>query len=294
MSLSTATKDTNPKGTSPTLGGSHDVPFGKHRVSSSEKTDLVRGLFSQVSSYYDRMNDLMSFGLHRIWKDEMLWWVPAGGALLDLGGGTGDIAARYLKREQYRKRSSVSNLSGPTATVADLTAEMLGIGRKRHPALAITWVVAAAEALPFPSDQFGTITCGFAFRNITDRSQALCEALRVLKPGGCLVTLEFSHSNLPVISKLYTGYRDVGLARIGKFFAQDDASYRYLGESIAGFPHAEDWASEIRQAGFQAVQFRRMAGGIVALHRGYKAATSVPPLPAGKAVQTNGSGIPHA
>ncbi len=239
--------------------------FGFQTVSEESKAGLVHGVFSRVAQRYDVMNDLMSGGVHRLWKDAMMDWLAprAGQRLLDVAGGTGDIAFRFLKRAP-----------GATATVLDLTAPMLAEGRKRAEAdrLAdrLDWVVGDAMALPLPDAQFDVYTISFGIRNVTRIGDALAEAFRVLKPGGRLMVLEFSRLPDPALQWLYDRYSFNVIPAMGQIVAGDRASYQYLVESIRRFPDQESFAAMIRQAGFDQVKYRNLTMGVAALHSGWK------------------------
>jgi demethylmenaquinone methyltransferase/2-methoxy-6-polyprenyl-1,4-benzoquinol methylase len=211
------------------------------------------------------MNDLMSGGVHRLWKDAMMDWLAprAGQRLLDVAGGTGDIALRFLRRA-----------NGATAVVCDLTEPMLDEGRRRAEAQAIAdrveWVVGDAMALPFPDASFDVYTISFGIRNVTRPEVALGEAFRVLKTGGRLMVLEFSQLPNPMLQRAYDAYSFNVIPRIGQVVAKDRDSYQYLVESIRRFPDQETFAGMIRGAGFGQVKYRNLSMGIAALHSGWK------------------------
>lgn len=239
--------------------------FGDRRVERGEKTLLVREVFSSVAGKYDLMNDLMSAGIHRLWKAAMIDWLSPrpGQNILDVGGGTGDIAFRILGR-------------APEAhvTVCDLTPAMLEQGRDRaydHNILkGCTWVAGNAEALPFPSMSFDAFTIAFCLRNVADWDAALREAWRVLRPGGRFLCLEFSHVAVPALAKAYDLYSFKVLPWLGEQVAQDRGSYQYLVESIRRFPTQETLAGMMTKAGFQQVSYRNLSAGIAALHSGWR------------------------
>lgn len=240
--------------------------FGYRRVAREEKPTLVRGIFERVAGRYDLMNDLMSGGIHRLWKREMVAWLrPRGGAtVLDVAGGTGDIAFRIADR-----------LDGDgLVIVLDATPAMLQVGRDRmidRGLLAgIDWVAGDAEHLPIAASSVEAYTVAFGLRNVTDLDLALAEALRVLKPGGRFLCLEFSRVVLPILDRLYDLYSFAMLPALGRVVAGDAASYRYLAESIRTFPAQEDFAARIRAAGFEQVRYRNLTGGIAALHSGWR------------------------
>jgi demethylmenaquinone methyltransferase/2-methoxy-6-polyprenyl-1,4-benzoquinol methylase len=239
--------------------------FGFQTVDETEKAGLVHGVFTNVASRYDVMNDVMSVGIHRLWKDAMMdWLAPRNGQrLLDVAGGTGDIAFRFLKRAP-----------GATATVLDMTESMLIEGERRSEAAQLAekldWVVGDAMALPFPDNSFDVYTISFGIRNVTRIPDALSEAYRVLKPGGRLMVLEFSQLPNDGLQKLYDLYSFNVIPRMGQVIANDRDSYQYLVESIRKFPDQETFASMIRTAGFDRVAYRNLSFGIAALHSGWK------------------------
>ena len=239
--------------------------FGFQDVAEDQKAGMVHGVFTNVASKYDVMNDVMSVGIHRVWKDAMMdWLAPRDGQnLLDVAGGTGDIAFRFLKRAP-----------GASATVFDMTEQMLIEGEKRAEAEAmadkLTWVVGDAMALPFEDNSFDVYTISFGIRNVTRIGEALSEAYRVLRPGGRLVVLEFSQLPNNGMQKLYDLYSFNVIPRMGQLIAGDRDSYQCLVESIRKFPDQEAFAAMIRDAGFDQVKFRNLSLGIAALHSGWK------------------------
>ncbi len=239
--------------------------FGYRTVAEEEKAGLVHGVFSSVASKYDVMNDAMSMGIHRLWKDAMMDWLAPrpGQHLLDVAGGTGDIAFRFLKRAP-----------GASAVVLDMTEDMLIAGRSRAEADqmsdSLDWVVGDAMALPFPDNSFDVYTISFGIRNVTRIPDALREAFRVLRPGGRLMVLEFSQLPNPAMQKLYDLYSFNVIPKMGRLIAGDEASYQYLVESIRKFPDQERFAAMIREAGFGQVKYRNLTMGIAALHSGWK------------------------
>jgi demethylmenaquinone methyltransferase/2-methoxy-6-polyprenyl-1,4-benzoquinol methylase len=239
--------------------------FGFQTVDETEKAGLVHGVFTNVASRYDVMNDVMSVGIHRLWKDAMLdWLAPRNGQrLLDVAGGTGDVAFRFLKRAP-----------GATATVLDMTESMLIEGERRSEAAQLAekldWVVGDAMALPFPDNSFDVYTISFGIRNVTRIPDALSEAFRVLRPGGRLMVLEFSQLPNDGLQKLYDLYSFNVIPRMGQVIANDRDSYQYLVESIRKFPDQDTFASMIRTAGFDRVAYRNLSFGIAALHSGWK------------------------
>jgi len=239
--------------------------FGFKTVDEGEKAGLVHGVFSRVASKYDIMNDLMSMGIHRVWKDAMMDWLAPrpGQKLLDVAGGTGDVAFRFLKRAP-----------GASATVCDMTESMLIEGQKRAEAEdmanRLKWVVGDAMALPFEDNTFDVYTISFGIRNVTRIPDALREAYRVLRPGGRLMVLEFSQIPNDMLQSLYDAYSFNVIPVMGQIVADDRDSYQYLVESIRKFPTQEIFASMIREAGFDRVKYRNLSMGIAALHSGWK------------------------
>ncbi|RMA43485.1 bifunctional demethylmenaquinone methyltransferase/2-methoxy-6-polyprenyl-1,4-benzoquinol methylase UbiE [Rhodophyticola porphyridii] len=239
--------------------------FGFQTVGEDDKAGMVHGVFTNVASRYDVMNDVMSVGIHRVWKDAMMDWLAPrdGQSLLDVAGGTGDIAFRFLKRAP-----------GAGATVLDMTESMLLEGQKRAEAAQLAeklgWVVGDAMALPFEANSFDVYTISFGIRNVTRIPDALAEAFRVLKPGGRLMVLEFSQLPNEGLQKLYDLYSFNVIPRMGQMVANDRDSYQYLVESIRNFPEQEVFAGMIRQAGFDQVKYRNLSMGIAALHSGWK------------------------
>lgn len=239
--------------------------FGAREVPEADKAGLVHGVFSSVANRYDVMNDLMSVGIHRVWKDAMMdWLAPRNGQqLLDVAGGTGDIAFRFLGRAP-----------GAEATVLDLTEAMLVAGRQRAEADAlsgrVSWVVGDAMSLPFPDKSFDVYTVSFGIRNVTRIPDALSEAYRVLRPGGRLVVLEFSQLPNPALQWAYDRYSYNVIPPMGQAVTGDRESYQYLVESIRRFPDQETFAAMIRDAGFELVKYRNLSMGIAALHSGWK------------------------
>ncbi|MHA7887323.1 MULTISPECIES: bifunctional demethylmenaquinone methyltransferase/2-methoxy-6-polyprenyl-1,4-benzoquinol methylase UbiE [Roseicyclus] len=239
--------------------------FGYQEVDETEKAGLVHGVFTNVASKYDIMNDVMSVGIHRVWKDAMMDWLAprAGQRLLDVAGGTGDVAFRFLKRAP-----------GASATVLDMTESMLVEGQKRAEAAQMAdkleWIVGDAMALPFEDNTFDRYTISFGIRNVTRIPDALSEAFRVLRPGGRLMVLEFSQLPNDGLQKLYDLYSFNVIPRMGQVIAGDRDSYQYLVESIRRFPDQETFATMIRTAGFEQVSYRNLSLGIAALHSGWK------------------------
>jgi len=239
--------------------------FGFQEIPEADKAGRVRGVFGSVASRYDLMNDAMSLGIHRLWKDAMLDWLAprAGQKLLDVAGGTGDIAFRFLKRAGQGH-----------ATVLDLTEPMLAEGRKRAEAerlgTSLDWVVGDAMALPFADNSFDVYTISFGIRNVTRPERALAEAYRVLRPGGRLMVLEFSTVPNDLMSRVYDLYSFQIIPRMGQMIANDRDSYQYLVESIRRFPDQESFLAMIRQAGFENAGYRNLTLGVACLHSGWK------------------------
>ena len=241
--------------------------FGFTRVARDAKAGMVRGVFDSVASRYDLMNDLMSAGIHRLWKRFTIELSAArpGQTVLDIAGGTGDLAARF------------SRLVGPEGKVilADINAAMLEVGRDRlidkGAAGNIEVVQADAQTLPFEDNSIDCITIAFGLRNVTDKDMALRSMLRVLRPGGRLLVLEFSKPTSPLLGKVYDQYSFQILPAMGRLIAQDADSYRYLAESIRKHPDQETLLDMMRDAGFAECQYHNMTGGVVAVHQGLKA-----------------------
>ncbi len=240
--------------------------FGYKTVNVEEKAGKVAEVFHSVAGKYDLMNDLMSAGVHRLWKRMTIEMsgVRRGNSVLDIAGGTGDLTAKF------------SRIVGPEGTVvlADINSSMLQVGRDRVMARGVVNNVifsqADAQYLPFPDNTFDVITIAFGLRNVTDKDMALRSMLRVLKPGGRLLVLEFSKPANPVLSKVYDTYSFSILPKLGKLFASDADSYQYLAESIRMHPDQETLQGMMDNAGFANTDFHNMTGGVVALHRGVK------------------------
>lgn len=240
--------------------------FGFETVPESDKSRRVGAVFDSVASRYDLMNDVMSFGAHRLWKRFAmeLAGLHGGEHVLDVAGGTGDIA-RLLARKVGARGALV---------VTDINAAMLGVGRERLVDAGVvgnvSYIQADAERLPFPDDSFDCITIAFGLRNVTHKEAALASMRRVLKPGGRLLVLEFSRPRLPALEPMYDFYSFKVLPILGKLIAGDEASYRYLAESIRMHPDQETLKQMMQQAGLERCEYFNLSGGIVALHRGYK------------------------
>ncbi|SEG33472.1 demethylmenaquinone methyltransferase / 2-methoxy-6-polyprenyl-1,4-benzoquinol methylase [Thalassococcus halodurans] len=239
--------------------------FGFSEIQESEKAGKVQGVFNSVANKYDVMNDAMSMGIHRIWKDAMMDWLAPrpGQKLLDVAGGTGDISFRFLKRAGRGH-----------ATVLDLTEPMLTEGRKRAEAASMAdsldWVVGDAMALPFEDNTFDVYTISFGIRNVTVPQQALNEAYRVLRPGGRLMVLEFNQIPNEMMQKVYDLYSFNIIPRMGQLIAGDKDSYQYLVESIRQFPDQETFLGMVKKAGFENAKYRNLSMGIACLHSGWK------------------------
>ena len=239
--------------------------FGFETILEKDKAEKVQGVFSSVASKYDVMNDFMSLGIHRFWKDAMMdWLAPRGGQLLlDVAGGTGDISFRFLKRARNAH-----------ATVLDLTEPMLAEGRKRAETAGISgqldWVVGDAMALPFEAQTFDVYTISFGIRNVTNPKKALAEAYRVLKPGGRIMVLEFSHIPNDLLQWCYDKYSFNVIPRLGQIIARDRSSYQYLVESIRNFPNQEKFLNLVNEAGFENSKYRNLTMGVACLHSGWK------------------------
>jgi demethylmenaquinone methyltransferase/2-methoxy-6-polyprenyl-1,4-benzoquinol methylase len=238
------------------------VNFGDELVSPEEKTRRVGGVFTSVARNYDLMNDLMSGGMHRLWKNRFVAKVKPrpGERILDMAGGTGDIAFRMAAK-------------GAQVTVSDINADMLAVGMERAKKQRIdglTWQVENAEQLSFANASFDAYTIAFGIRNVTDIPAALKEAHRVLKRGGRFYVLEFSTSEWPGFGELYDRYSEHLIPKIGKAIAKDEESYRYLVESIRGFPKMESFRAMIGDAGFKSTSVQPLLGGLVAIHGGWK------------------------
>jgi len=240
--------------------------FGYRTVDKRDKARLVGGVFDSVASSYDVMNDLMSFGIHRLWKRYTLEQsgVRPGQRVLDIAGGTGDLAAKFARRVG----------TNGYVLLADINAAMLRHGRERLVDAGVVgnvdYAQSDAEALPFADDSFDCITIAFGLRNVTEKARALESMLRVLKPGGRLLVLEFSKPVLPLLARAYDAYSFAALPMMGKLVAGDAESYRYLAESIRVHPDQEALAGMMREAGFEQVTYHNLSGGIVALHKGFK------------------------
>jgi len=242
--------------------------FGFREVGKDEKQPLVNEVFHSVAANYDLMNDLMSAGLHRLWKNSFITMMAPprrkNWHLLDVAGGTGDIAFRMIEASDRQAK----------ATILDINASMLEVGRKRaakrNLAPFCDFIEANAEQLPFANNSFDAYSIAFGIRNVPDIARALKESYRVLKPGGRFLCLEFSDVDIPLLDRLYDLWSFHVIPQIGGVVANDAASYRYLVESIRKFPNQPTFARMIERAGFARVHWRNMSGGIVAIHAGWK------------------------
>ena len=239
--------------------------FGFETVPEAEKAAKVQNVFTSVASKYDIMNDIMSVGIHRIWKEAMMDWLAPrpGQRLLDVAGGTGDISFKFLKRA-----------GSGHATVLDITENMLIEGRKRAETDQILdsldWIVGDAMSLPFADNSFDVYTISFGIRNVTQPQEALNEAFRILRPGGRLMVLEFSQIPVPLAQTAYDLYSFNVIPTMGKLITNDRSSYQYLVESIRKFPDQETFLSMVQHAGFKNTSYRNLSLGIAALHSGWK------------------------
>ncbi|XP_062890195.1 2-methoxy-6-polyprenyl-1,4-benzoquinol methylase, mitochondrial [Mobula hypostoma] len=275
--------------------------FGFETVPESEKARRVYKVFKNVAEKYDVMNDAMSFGIHRLWKDALLHKMNPlpGTKLLDVAGGTGDIAFRFMdyvkSQQERRRRQAVKLYQSPSwqqisdayqqqdeadsdleskAVICDINKEMLKVGKQKAEQLnyseGLSWVVGNAEELPFDDDKFDVYTIAFGIRNCTHIDHVLQEAYRVLKPGGRFLCLEFSKVENPIISSLYSLYSFQVIPVLGEVIAGDWKSYQYLVESIQRFPQQEEFREMIEDAGFYKVEYNNLTMGIVAIHSGFK------------------------
>jgi demethylmenaquinone methyltransferase/2-methoxy-6-polyprenyl-1,4-benzoquinol methylase len=272
--------------------GGDATHFGFQTVEKSEKASLVRGVFDQVASRYDLMNDLISLGVHRLWKRVMLDALAPRPhmRLLDMAGGTGDIACRFLERlpqagkeirkgagqgaGQRAKKKTDSGVTDSGAIICDANVSMMEVGRARAldrgVVSGLSWVCGDAEAIPLSERCMDAYTIAFGLRNVTDPEKALAEAYRVLKPGGRFLCLEFSQVVLPVLDRLYDLYSFNVIPALGDAMTGDAEGYRYLVESIRRFPDQEALASTMGRAGFERISYRNLSGGIAALHSAWR------------------------
>ncbi len=247
--------------------GAPHTHFGFETIPAAEKQGRVDEVFHRVAARYDLMNDLMSGGMHRLWKDAMITWLapPRRGPfkVLDVAGGTGDIAFRIARKA-----------AGSHVTVCDINESMLTVGRQRAEKQGLSgrvdFALGNAQSLPFPDRSFDAYTIAFGIRNVTVIEEALSEAFRVLRPGGRFMCLEFSPVDTPVLDRIYDTYSYRVIPAIGKRIVGDPDPYQYLVESIRRFPHRETFAEMIEDAGFERVSFRMMTGGVALLHSGWR------------------------
>jgi|SaaInlStandDraft_7_1057024.scaffolds.fasta_scaffold04593_3 demethylmenaquinone methyltransferase / 2-methoxy-6-polyprenyl-1,4-benzoquinol methylase len=250
-----------------------ETHFGFKTVERDQKSGMVRSVFNGVAGQYDLMNDLMSMGVHRLWKTAMIDWLnpQPGWRLLDVAGGTGDIAQRFLERADERSRECSPSSA---VTVCDINEAMVGVGRDRaldRGALErISWTCGDAEKLPVASSSVDAYTIAFGIRNVTNIEAALAEAKRVLKPGGRFMCLEFSHVIIPGLKSAYDTYSFKVLPALGELVAKNREAYQYLAESIRQFPEQETFAEMIADAGLGQVKVRNLSGGIAALHSAWR------------------------
>ncbi|MFZ0695471.1 MAG: bifunctional demethylmenaquinone methyltransferase/2-methoxy-6-polyprenyl-1,4-benzoquinol methylase UbiE [Alphaproteobacteria bacterium] len=254
-------------------GAQITTDFGFRRVRASDKSALVRAVFDGVADRYDLMNDLMSFGIHRLWKHTLLDWLApqAGMRLLDVAGGTGDVALRFLARVQDKPGSGQR---ASEAIVCDVNEAMMQVGRSRALDRGIvrnlSFVCGSAENLPVASVTVDACTIAFGLRNVTDFRKALAEMYRVLTPGGRFLCLEFSRVDTPILAALYDRYSFSVVPLLGRVVAGNEEAYRYLVESIRRFPDADSLAAMMREAGFGRARYRLLSGGVAALHSAWR------------------------
>ena len=247
-----------------TIDDQDEIDFGFQSVPRAEKESRVKQVFDSVAKNYDVMNDVMSMGVHRLWKDALMDWLAPRPhqVLMDLAGGTGDVALRFLKR------------GGGTVKIVDINEEMLLAGQARSVMRSyqdrLDWIVGNAEALPLADNSVDRATIAFGLRNVTNRDKALSEIHRVLKPGGRFCCLEFSSVENPILSKIYDEWSFKIMPQMGQLIAKDRDSYQYLVESIRKFPDQYELADMMVTAGFAQVRYRNLSGGIAAIHSGWK------------------------
>eukprot|EP00756_Hemistasia_phaeocysticola_P053760 Hpha_TRINITY_DN29712_c0_g1::TRINITY_DN29712_c0_g1_i1::g.2739::m.2739/K06127/COQ5; 2-methoxy-6-polyprenyl-1,4-benzoquinol methylase len=268
----------------PPQAGGRTTHFGEKTVPLEEKERMVRGVFDNVASKYDLMNDAMSAGMHRLWKDHFVssLQLTPGQRILDVAGGTGDVAFRVLDTLDAaageRQGRGDGKQPGSKVTISDINPSMLAVGKQRfqarpdplHTEIEVEFKEANAEELPFADNSFDVYTIAFGIRNVTNIDKALKEAHRVLARGGRLMVLEFSRVDTPLISNLYDAYSFNVIPAMGKALANDSESYQYLVESIRKFPDSERFAAMIRDAGFRAVNYEKLTFGVVSIHWGWK------------------------
>ena len=261
----------------PAAADEGQVYFGDRLVSEAHKSPMVRDVFQSVAARYDLMNDLMSAGIHRLWKRSLVesLYLQPGQRLLDVAGGTGDIAFRVLSSLAKRNpEQGQAEQDGPTVMVCDLTPAMLAVGRDRAIDQGILrgleWVCGDAQRLPLPDRSVDAYSIAFGLRNVTRIEEALAEAYRVLRPGGRFACLEFSKVVLPALDALYQLYSTQMLPTLGGLVAGDREAYAYLVESIRRFPSQEDLLERVAAAGFEQVHYRNLSSGIAALHSAWR------------------------
>ncbi|MDH6230641.1 demethylmenaquinone methyltransferase/2-methoxy-6-polyprenyl-1,4-benzoquinol methylase [Mesorhizobium soli] len=251
-----------------TVAGGMETSYGFKSVGQDEKQGLVNEVFHRVAGRYDLMNDLMSAGLHRLWKDAMVAWLNPpkrpGWRVLDVAGGTGDISFRIVEASNRQAHATVLDINGSMLAVGKERAEKRGLSANTE------FVEANAEELPFPDETFDAYTIAFGIRNVPRIDKALSEAYRVLKPGGRFLCLEFSEVEMPILDKVYESWSFNAIPRIGQLVTGDGEPYSYLVESIRKFPNQSNFAAMISRAGFDRVSYRNYSGGIAALHSGWK------------------------
>lgn len=259
----------------------HNTNFGYEKVSEFEKAEKVRQVFSRVAEKYDLMNDAMSAGIHRLWKDRLISVLGPlpGMKLIDVAGGTGDISTRFIQAVRYQELQAHdtdlgdgSSSQRAHAYVVDINREMLEAGKRRNHLLYpdISWTQGDAEELPFGDGQFDAYTIAFGIRNVTHIDKVLSEAYRVLKPGGRFLCLEFSHVENSLLRSIYDNYSFQVIPVMGLLLARDWKSYQYLVESIRKFPCQELFKEMIQAAGFREVTYENLMNGVAAIHSGFK------------------------
>ena len=254
--------------------GTRRTHFGFQYIDEAEKGQLVRDLFNAVAPQYDLMNDIMSGGIHRLWKEAVVdWLLPRPGmSLLDVAGGTGDVSFRFIDR--ITKKLSINGKIDKPVTVCDISTEMVTVGRDRALDRGMVgdlfWICGNAENLPFDDCKFDAVTFVFGLRNVTYPDRALKECRRVLKPGGHFICLEFSHVVLPLLDRLYSAYSFGVVPWLGEVVAGNRDAYQYLVESIKRFPPQDKLAWLMSQANFSQVRVRNLSGGIAAIHSGWR------------------------
>ena len=237
------------------------INFGKRKVSTKEKTSLVQDVFTDVAKNYDKMNDLMSFGAHRLWKSELINFmnIQKTDKIIDVGSGTGDLVNLLLKKNLIDSIYSV-----------DLNAEMLNYGKKKFINKKVKFIEANAESLPFETDSFDKYIISFCLRNVTDIRKVLLESYRIIKPGGVFYCLEFSNPESHILNKIYKNYKKFFIPWIGEKIAKNKQAYKYLEESIDQFPNQENLLNYIKKIGFSESRYLNMFNGIVSIHTGFK------------------------